>query len=81
MAGVSVTNGSVLVESSSASGGDASGLSLTSVSAWVEDSAFTGNVGYGMSCSEATFEYCGGTDLSGNTSGETDGCGDACLPI
>ncbi len=81
LAGVSVTNGSLLLESSSVSGGDASGVSLGSLTAWVEDNAFVGNATYGMTCSEVTFDYCGSTDLSGNTSGETDGCGDACVPL
>jgi hypothetical protein len=77
--GLALTDGSVLIEGTSVSGGNASGVTLSSLSAWVEDNAFINNAGFGMSCSNVTFEFCGSTDLSGNTSGEHNGCSDDCV--
>ena len=77
--GIAVSSGSLLLESSSVSGGDGTGVSLSSLDAWVEDNAFINNAAYGMTCSDVSFAYCGSNDLSGNTSGEHSDCSDDCV--
>lgn len=78
MDAISITNGTPVIDRSTASAGAASGLVLTSTTAEVLDSQFTGNGEYGMECVTTVLSACSGNLLDGNLSGTHLDCSDDC---
>lgn len=76
--GITITNGTPVLDTCSAASGDSNGLTLTSTTAEVVDSSFTGNAGYGMQCVSTTLSVCSGNVLDGNTAGAHLDCSDDC---
>ncbi|MSQ00486.1 MAG: hypothetical protein EXR71_01170 [Myxococcales bacterium] len=77
--GISITNGTPIIDRSEASDGAASGLVLTGTTAEVVDSVFTVNGEYGMECVTTILATCSGNVIDSNLSGPHLDCTDDCM--
>jgi parallel beta-helix repeat protein len=76
--GLVTAGGTFSLTGSTVAGNEDDGLQLNGTTATLQGNAITGNTGYGIVCNGAAVSLCEENDLSGNTLGEVDGCGDIC---